>query len=139
MKGVLVDIWHCDAAGNYSQYGNTYLQRTDYSDKEFLRGRLTTDNQGKVSFISIFPGWYAGRVPHVHIEVLDGEEKSLHVTQLAFPQEVCEIVYATEGYRETADTLNEKDIFFRDGVTGNLIDITGNLRDGYVMEKVVIV
>lgn len=139
MEGVLVDIWHCDAEGNYSQYGNTFLQQADYTDQDFLRGRQTTDADGKVSFISIFPGWYAGRAPHIHLEVLDANENSLHITQLAFPKEVTDTVYESEGYNGTADTLNEADMFFRDGFEENLISITGNLEDGYTMEKTVVI
>lgn len=77
LAGVLVDVWQCDRAGNYSQYGN-------YPSATFLRGRQTTDANGQVSFISIFPGWYAGRAPHIHLEVLNANGNSLLVTQVAF-------------------------------------------------------
>ncbi|MEL6676671.1 MAG: intradiol ring-cleavage dioxygenase, partial [Bacteroidota bacterium] len=129
--GAAVDLWHCDAAGNYSQYGSQ-------EDKDYLRGRQTTDANGQVSFISIFPGWYPGRAPHIHVEVIDSENKSLLGTQLAFPREVCDVVYATTGYQGTADTQNEGDGFFADGVEENLLDsLVGNVTDGYTMEKVI--
>lgn len=30
LAGALVDIWHCDVDGNYSQYGGTQMQPTNY-------------------------------------------------------------------------------------------------------------
>lgn len=140
MEGVYVDLWHCDADGNYSQYGGTQMQQTDYSSENFLRGRQTTDANGKVSFISIFPGWYSGRAPHIHIEVLDANENSIRVTQIAFPKDVCDTVYSSSSYRGQADTQNANDNVFSDSVDGNMLDsITGNTTDGYTLLKNIIV
>lgn len=140
MEGVYVDLWHCDADGNYSQYGGTQMQQTDYSNENFLRGRQTTDANGQVSFISIFPGWYSGRAPHIHIEVLDANENSIRVTQIAFPKDVCDTVYSSSGYRGQADTQNANDNVFSDSVDGNMLDsITGNTTDGYTLLKNIIV
>jgi protocatechuate 3,4-dioxygenase beta subunit len=69
LAGVIVDIWHCDSEGNYSEYGGTTMQQTDYESVHFLRGRQTTDDNGLVSFTSIFPGWYEGRATHIHVHV----------------------------------------------------------------------
>ncbi len=55
--GAIVDIWHCDKDGNYSQYGGIRMQPTDYKSYKFLRGRQVTDENGNVEFNSIFPGW----------------------------------------------------------------------------------
>ena len=67
LAGVLVDIWHCDKDGYYSEYkGSGYTStQIDNTSKHFLRGRQTTDGNGQVSFISIFPGWYQSRAPHI--------------------------------------------------------------------------
>lgn len=140
LAGVYVDVWHCDADGNYSEYGGTSMQTTDYTDKHFLRGRQTTDANGQVSFISIFPGWYVGRAPHIHLEILDTSENSLRVTQIAFPKDTCDTVYATDGYNGTADTLNASDNVFSDSLDGNMVDsLTGNTTDGYTLLKTVVV
>ncbi|MDX8341396.1 hypothetical protein SLH46_19515 [Draconibacterium sp. IB214405] len=140
LADVYVDLWHCDADGNYSQYGGIQMQQTDYTDKNFLRGRQTTDSNGQVSFISIFPGWYPSRAPHIHIEVLDNEENSLRVTQIAFPKEVCDTVYASTGYNGEADTQNESDNVFANSIEGNMLDsITGNTTDGYTLLKTIVV
>ncbi len=139
LSGVWVDIWHCDAAGDYSEYGGSRLQEADYTERSFLRGRQKTDEQGQVSFISIFPGWYPGRAPHIHVEVLDGE-KSLLSTQIAFPEESTAEVYASRGYKGREDTSNSSDMLFADSIFGNLADsLTGNLSDGFTLSKVITV
>ncbi len=55
LPNVFVDIWHCDAHGNYSEY--TRQNDGNFTNKHFLRGRQTTNSQGKTNFISIYPGW----------------------------------------------------------------------------------
>ena len=61
-----VDVWHCDALGNYSgfpgadpdEFPNVRRRARATSDLRFCRGRQITDEAGKVTFQSIFPGWY---------------------------------------------------------------------------------
>lgn len=134
-----VDIWHCDAEGHYSEYGGFRLQEADYRNVSFLRGRQTTDANGQVSFISIFPGWYPGRAPHIHVDVLrDGE--ILLSTQVAFPEDSTAEVYASRGYKGKEDTSNSADGVFRNSLDGNMADsVSGNLRDGYTLTKVITV
>lgn len=133
LAGAFVDVWHCDAEGNYSEYGAN-------AANDFLRGRQTTNANGQVSFITIFPGWYPGRSPHIHIEVLDASDNSIRVTQIAFPKEVCDTVYATDGYNGTADTSNQNDGVFYNSLAGNMADsVTGNTTDGYTLLKTLIV
>ncbi|MDL5514250.1 intradiol ring-cleavage dioxygenase [Arenibacter sp. M-2] len=140
LSGVYVDVWHCDAEGYYSEYGGIALQPTDFTSDHFLRGRQTTDANGNVSFISIFPGWYKGRAPHIHLEVLDSSEKSIRITQVAFPKSVCDTVYATTPYHGKADTLNESDNVFSNSIDGNMADsLTGNITDGYTLTKTIVV
>ena len=140
LEGVLVDIWHCDADGNYSEYGGVQMQTADYTDNHFLRGRQTTDSNGQASFISIFPGWYMGRAPHIHVEILDANGNSKRVTQIAFPKDICDTVYATSGYHGTADTSNETDNVFSDSLEDNMADtLTGNTTDGYTLTKTITV
>jgi protocatechuate 3,4-dioxygenase beta subunit len=140
LSGVLVDVWHCDAHGHYSQYGGMRMQRSDFTNENFLRGRQATDANGQVSFVSIFPGWYPGRAPHIHVEVLDANERSIRVTQIAFPEDVCESVYASSSYRGSANVSNERDGVFRGSLEKNMLDeISGNLSDGYTLRKTIIV
>ncbi|TDO77942.1 dioxygenase-like protein [Flavobacterium chryseum] len=141
LEGVLVDVWHCDKDGNYSEYGGTSMQQTDYTSVHFLRGRQTSDVSGNVSFLSIFPGWYQGRAPHVHVEVLTSSGSSLLVTQIAFPENVSSEVYSSTNYAAhgQADTSNTKDNIFSDSLSDELATLTGNLTDGYTLTKTITV
>lgn len=141
-KNAIVDIWHCDKDGNYSQYGATRMQPTDYKSYKFLRGRQITDENGNVEFISIFPGWYESRATHIHVHIYDQSGKSLKVTQIAFPEggnSAVAIVNSATDYGYTKGlqgyTYNADDNVFSDDVDGNQIaKVTGSLEKGYVIE-----
>lgn len=141
LAGALVDIWHCDAAGNYSEYGGTGMQSTNYTSVHFLRGRQTTDANGLVTFTSIYPGWYSGRAVHIHVHVYNASGKSLLVTQIAFPEEISKVVFAQGVYAShgQADTTNAKDNVFGDGVSTELSTVTGSVSAGYVLTHVIVV
>ena len=140
LAGAIVDIWHCDAAGNYSEYGGSGMQTTDYTSVHFLRGRQTTDANGLVTFTSIFPGWYSGRAPHIHVHVYSSSGTSLLVTQIAFPTDVCNTVYttATTYYTKgTQDTSNISDNVFSDSLANELATVTGSVADGYTLTHII--
>ncbi|MEM6807121.1 MAG: intradiol ring-cleavage dioxygenase [Bacteroidota bacterium] len=136
LPGATVDLWQCDAKGNYSQYDEQL--DGDFANVSFLRGRQTTDINGRVSFISIYPGWYPGRAPHLHLEIKSASGRSLLVSQVAFPEDVSNAVYQSSSYGGTFDTANEDDQSFNDSLEQNLPDsLTGNINDGYIYEKVI--
>ncbi len=141
IKDAIVDIWHCDAAGNYSEYGGTGMQSTNYTTVHFLRGRQVTDANGQAAWTSIFPGWYSGRAPHIHVHVYNSAGKSLLVTQIAFPQDICNTVYAQGAYKSHGlqDTTNATDNVFGDGVTNEMSTVTGSVSAGYVLTHTVYV
>ncbi len=142
LEGALVDIWHCDAAGSYSEYGGTQMQQTNYTNVHWLRGRQTTSSDGSVKFTSIFPGWYSGRAPHIHVHVYSAAGKSLLVTQIAFPKSVCDTVYtAANDYKShgTQDTTNERDNVFGDGYENELASISGSVSAGYELTHTIVV
>jgi protocatechuate 3,4-dioxygenase beta subunit len=142
LQGVLVDLWHCDAKGEYSEYGGTNMQATNYTSVHWLRGRQTTDANGLVTFGSIFPGWYSGRAPHIHAHIYSAAGKSLLVTQIAFPKDVCDTVYTTAtDYKShgTQDTTNEKDNVFSDGFTNELATLEGSITAGYTLSHTIVV
>lgn len=141
LEGAIVDVWHCDKDGNYSEYGGTQMQQTDYTSVHFLRGRQTTNANGIASFISIYPGWYSGRAPHIHIEVLSKSGSSLLITQVAFPENVSSQVYSSSAYSShgQSDTSNSSDNVFSDSLSNELGTVTGNLTDGYTLTKTIIV
>jgi protocatechuate 3,4-dioxygenase beta subunit len=82
VSGVEVYIWHTDAQGFYSGFGDPGDQTPDEpyagvpsqndlkNTDRFCRGAQVTDENGVVSFRSIFPGWYNGRDLHIHLLVL---------------------------------------------------------------------
>ena len=136
LAGVLVDIWHCDAKGNYSEYSSQL--DGDFTGKHFLRGRQTTNAQGVASFVSIYPGWYPGRAPHLHLEILSSDGRSLLVTQTAFPEEVSKAVYATTHYKGDFDTSNARDGEFRDSLSNNLAEsVEGDVTRGYTLNATI--
>jgi protocatechuate 3,4-dioxygenase beta subunit len=142
LKDAIVDIWHCDKDGNYSEYGSTGMQQTNYTSVHFLRGRQTTSDSGQVTFTSIFPGWYAGRAPHIHVHVYDASGTSLLVTQIAFPTDVCNTVYttATDFYTKgTQDTANDRDNVFADSLASELATVEGNISNGYTLTHLITV
>src|SRR4051812_19571517 len=59
VKGAQVDIWHCNASGKYSDEDDNGT-----SGQKWLRGFQTTDSSGRVTFTTIYPGWYSGRAIH---------------------------------------------------------------------------
>lgn len=142
LAGAIVDIWHCDKDGNYSEYGGSGMQSVNYTSVHFLRGRQTTDANGLVTYTSIFPGWYSGRAPHIHVHVYNASGKSLLVTQIAFPTEICNTVYttATNYYtRGKQDTSNATDNVFSDSLASELATVTGSVSAGYVLTHLVTV
>ena len=120
-----VEIWHCDAAGNYSEYGNV-------SSSTWLRGVQPVDANGVARFTTIYPGWYAGRATHIHIEVMVNN-RTVKTTQLAFPEEINSAVYASGVYAAKGQnpTRANNDMVFSDGVTSELASVAGNVTGGY--------
>jgi protocatechuate 3,4-dioxygenase beta subunit len=68
LAGAMVDVWHCDARGEYSGV-NDRMIGFDTVGQKFLRGYQITDAGGRASFTTIYPGWYQGRTVHVHFKV----------------------------------------------------------------------
>ena len=132
VEGAVVEIWQCDALGRYSGFpppdssaGTTYL-----SEQTFLRGRQPTDAAGMVEFRTIYPGWYPGRTAHIHlIAKVDGV---VLTTQLYFPDELTDEIFASPPYAERAgrDTTNDTDEIFPTGGDPALLDVAST-DDGH--------
>jgi protocatechuate 3,4-dioxygenase beta subunit len=139
LAGAIVDIWHCDKDGYYSEYGGTGMQSVNFTSVHFLRGRQTTDANGLVSYTTIFPGWYSGRAPHIHVHIYSASGTSLLVTQIAFPSDICDTVYTTAYSRGKQDTSNASDNVFSDSLASELATVTGTVAAGYVLNHIITV
>ncbi|MGD7732158.1 intradiol ring-cleavage dioxygenase [Propionibacteriaceae bacterium G57] len=138
MAGAAVYIWHCTADGKYSMYSQ------GAENENYLRGVQVADSSGQVTFTSIFPGCYSGRWPHVHFEVYPDEASItdtanlLATSQVALPQDVCELVYATDGYDGSAAnlagvSLTSDNVFGEDAGEHQLGTATGDVTSGYAV------
>lgn len=146
LAGALVDIWHCDKDGYYSEYGGTSMQTVDFTAVHFLRGRQTTDSNGMVGFTSIFPGWYQSRATHIHVHVYNSSGTSLLVTQIAFPEgsdsAVTLVNAATaKGYTKgmSGYTYNSSDTVFSDSIANELASVVGSVDSGYALTHTIVV
>lgn len=123
LRDLEVYVWHCDAQGYYSGFGEPGEQQPDQvyrfrpsgndldNNARFCRGVGVSDANGVVSFRSIFPGWYNGRDIHVHVMVLERGSQSrgrghyrggdhVFTTQLYFEPALIDAVHrAAEPYR----------------------------------------
>lgn len=98
VAGAIVDIWHCDALGVYSDVVDRSFNTVG---KKFLRGYQVTDANGTVQFATIYPGWYQGRTTHIHFKVRapGTSERSYEFTsQLYFDDAVSDRVYTQTPY-----------------------------------------
>ena len=125
VTGADVEIWHVDAAGDYSQYGSQ-------TAATFLRGIQTTNAAGEVTFTTIYPGWYQGRATHIHVEVtMSG--RSIKVTQMAFPESINNTVHTSGVYaaRGTNPMSNQSDGIFADSLSSEIVTPAGSPSSGY--------
>jgi protocatechuate 3,4-dioxygenase beta subunit len=124
-----VEIWQCDAAGNYSEYAQPVY---DGTGQTFLRGVQAADSSGRVTFRTIYPGWYMGRATHIHVQVfINGA--GVKTTQIAFPESVSSSVYRTGVYAAKGQnsTSNAGDNVFSDGTQSELATLSGDTTSGY--------
>nr|MBA3844284.1 intradiol ring-cleavage dioxygenase [Actinomycetota bacterium] len=126
IKGAAVDIWHADAAGNYSGFGAGAGNRT------FLRGVQRTDAHGLATFKTIYPGWYQGRAVHIHVKVHVGGYV-VHTGQLFFADAQTAAVYKAAPYssRPGPDMLNAADSIFVNGGRRSILAVK-KASSGYV-------
>ena len=118
IQGAAVDIWHADAAGNYSNFGS------DTSSRTFLRGIQKTDKNGLAIFTTIYPGWYQGRAVHIHVKVHVGGNV-VHTGQFFFTDALTQAVYKAAPYktRGNPDTPNARDSIFVNGGKRSLLSV----------------
>ncbi|MGH4028842.1 intradiol ring-cleavage dioxygenase [Actinomycetota bacterium Odt1-20B] len=142
----LVEVWHCDALGEYSGFvgGNGH---DEPDNGTFLRGGVLTGPDGVAEITSIYPGWYRGRCVHIHLKVHtdvtltdDGHfegGRQLHTGQLFFDEKVTEAVATVPAYAANEvprTTLDQDSIYDGAGAASGLLTLTAlgdTPADGY--------
>ncbi|PWY80313.1 aromatic compound dioxygenase [Aspergillus sclerotioniger CBS 115572] len=89
LPNALLDFWHCNATGSYSSFTHlspntpfeellSELNITNYDsgatdlhtdNTTWLRGMWPTNENGVMEMKTIFPGFYAERAIHIHVQV----------------------------------------------------------------------
>lgn len=123
LNGAIVDVWHCDALGVYSDVRDAGF---DTRGKKFLRGYQTTDAKGLARFATIYPGWYAGRAVHIHFKIRSvgpGTRAREFTSQLYFDEAITDEVFKLAPYtgKNRRRTRNDADFIFRSGGTQLLV------------------
>jgi protocatechuate 3,4-dioxygenase beta subunit len=137
LPGAAVYLWHCDREGRYSLYSD------GVTDENYLRGVQAAGDDGTLSFTTVFPAAYSGRWPHIHFEVYGSVDEAtgggspVATSQIALPEDVCDAVYATDGYDQSVTnmartSLDSDNVFGDDGAVDQLATVTGTVADGLV-------
>lgn len=138
LAGHAIYLWHADAQGRYSLY--------NVPDQNWLRGVVVTDAQGRARAMTIVPGCYDGRWPHIHFEVYASPEAAasgatpLLTSQFAFPEAEVSKVYAADArYPQSQANLGHVtlsgDMVFGDNteeqIAAQTLEMTGDPATGY--------
>ena len=113
VSGVQIDVWHADATGEYSDVGR--LAPSGATGQAYLRGYQVSDADGRVTFRTIYPGWYPGRTVHIHVKArrfdAAGNATYEFTTQLFFDDAISDVVMASAPYnaRGTRNVRNAGD------------------------------
>ncbi len=120
IKDAMVDIWHTDAIGVYSDENNP-MNHEDTSKQTWLRGYQNTGGDGSATFKTIYPGWYPARTPHIHFKIrhiaVGGNTAAEFTSQFFFDEAQSDRIYTKPPY----NTRGQRKIT--------------NKRDGIYMEK----
>ncbi|MGI8477798.1 MAG: intradiol ring-cleavage dioxygenase [Thermomicrobiales bacterium] len=163
LANAAVDLWHCDAQGYYSgvtgENPGSGATIAAAASSTFMRGIQLTGADGIAEFMTVYPGWYAGRAIHIHLKVhVDGAAGAVdggtpaaggstytgghvsHTGQLFFDDTLSDEVFKLDAYagRTGSRLLNSGDgiLGAHAEEPGFLLDITqvtaGKLADGLV-------
>ena len=144
-SGAAVYLWHADREGNYSMYSSAVR------NENYLRGVAATHANGVVEFVTVFPGCYPGRWPHMHFQVFEsveaaisGRREIVKTSQIAFPEDACRAAYAGEGYSTSAShltrtSLRTDSVFREDGGARQLATMGGSNDAGWTADLTIAV
>ena len=140
IEDAAVDIWQCDSDGVYSDF-----KQENTVNQTWLRGYQKTDKRGECQFEAVFPGWYKGRITHLHVKIYIGD-KNVLTTNCFFPKEIENEVYKSPLYpkginpQKVSDDIElhvDKDTKRHDALVMNVQkDHKGNLLAKYTIALV---
>lgn len=138
LAGYAIYLWHCSANGLYSMYSS------GATTENYLRGVQQTDANGMVTFTTIVPGCYAGRVPHMHFEIYrslanaaTSGSSAIKTSQLTYDRATLTAFYAAAGSTYGNSAANHAavtlatDGIFSDGYSTQLASLTGSIGGGF--------
>lgn len=132
VPGARVDVWHCDAGGAYSG--------VEGNGGTFLRGTQETGTDGVAGFRTIFPGWYRGRVTHVHYKVFL-DTRTVLTGQVFFDDALAETIHSEHPAYEARgpqDTPLGRDGIARRAGSGAMARVEMDAPDGEAVAALVI-
>ena len=88
IRGADVELWHADAARRVLRLRRRGTARATCA------GTRRRAPHGRAVFDTIYPGWYRGRTPHIHLKVHVGGD-AVHTGQLFFRDALSAAVYRT--------------------------------------------
>jgi protocatechuate 3,4-dioxygenase beta subunit len=131
VAGAVVDVWHCDAAGVYSDVQDPSF---DTRGKKYLRGYQVTDAAGRAKFTTIYPGWYQGRAVHIHFTIRTNPGATAahqFTSQIYFDEAVNDKVFTQPRYATKGERMrNGRDGIFRRGGAALILPVT-EVGNGY--------
>jgi protocatechuate 3,4-dioxygenase beta subunit len=137
VRGADLEIWHCDASGNYSGFeagssGGGPGGDGPTSTTRYLRGHQRSNAAGVATFVTIFPGWYPGRTPHIHMKAHIGNDRVVHTGQLFFNEAITAAVYEQPPYSShgSYDTPHTRDMIFAQAGGSRAVVTLSNRRRG---------
>lgn len=135
IQNAWVKIWHCDKDGYYSGYSvSGYLGTQNNAGQTWLRGVQITDANGEVNFVTLFPGWYSGRICHIHFRVYLSSVLTA-TSQLTFPEATKNSIYTSNSDYSHGGTPTDPmtvgtDMVFSDGSSLQMATLTPNTTTG---------
>ncbi len=135
IEGVIIKIWQTNSAGKYH---SLLTKDSKYIDKNFIMsGQSITDNTGHYEFITIFPGFYDDRAPHINV-IIAHKKFGLIETEIYFkdnPKNIDDPIYMS--YPEEDRKMLTADIRYvdRNNITRGKIAEFNVVMDGLQQYK----
>lgn len=135
MGGAAVYLWHADQDGLYSLYTK--------ADQNYLRGVQEADSDGPVCSPPPSPAPTTAGGPTCTsrctrpLAEATAAGTPVRTSQLAIPEDTCNLVYATAGYEQSVANMTRttlaSDMVFSDGADRQLPAVSGSVSQGFTL------